>query len=95
MFNIAQVIATLVTEYRERHGVTAEEINEGQCEDFAKDLKRQVGGEIQDNEMLNRAELDWYHAFLFLDGRYYDSETPNGVEDWRQLPCCQRCGPLI
>jgi hypothetical protein len=84
---IADTILQLVVEY----GGDAAEINEGDCWEFAEDLQRRVGGEVQDNETLTGEETDWYHAFLFLDGRYYDSEVPEGVEDWRQLPCCQRC----
>ncbi|KKN19841.1 hypothetical protein LCGC14_0941670 [marine sediment metagenome] len=26
------------------------------------------------------------HAFVKIDGLYYDSETPDGVESWQKLP---------
>jgi|SRR3990167_892121 len=30
---------------------------------------------------------DRHHAFIKIDGKYYDSECVQGTEDWRDLPC--------
>jgi hypothetical protein len=88
MLNITDAIIELVRAY----GYSAEEINDGQCWDFAEDLQKLFPeGEVQDNRTLTGRDEGWDHAFFRLDGRYYDSETPNGVDDWMQLPCCQRC----
>ena len=37
------------------------------------------------------------HAFVRYRGKFYDSETLNGVKDWRDLPACSGCpcGPCI
>jgi hypothetical protein len=32
---------------------------------------------------------DW-HAFVKHNGKFYDSEVPNGIEDWKLLPTCAR-----
>lgn len=29
-----------------------------------------------------------HHAFVKYKGKYYDSECPEGEEDWRELPAC-------
>lgn len=86
---------------------TREEINSGQCMDFAVDLKdmgfgtyiwgqelprKGWGPEITD-EIWNHW---WYrhhrygHCFTIYKGRYYDSESPDGVEWPEQLQCFQR-----
>jgi hypothetical protein len=28
-----------------------------------------------------------YHAFIKIHDKFYDSQRPNGIIDWRQLPC--------
>lgn len=68
---------------------SAVEINEGDCEIFATCLSYFFpDGEVTNNERLTGKTQRWYHAFLYLDGRYYDSESPNGEVDWMNLPCC-------
>lgn len=54
------------------------EINYGQCFQWAY-LARQLysGIELWDLK---------YHAFVKYKGKFYDSETPNGIKDWRKLP---------
>ena len=76
---------------------TSEEINEGECFEFAKLFVDSFGGVICDGlqEMMSE-EFDGYetqpinppvyHCCVELDGRFYDSETPYGVNDWTLLP---------
>ncbi|MDQ2077449.1 hypothetical protein [Marinimicrobium sp. ABcell2] len=33
------------------------------------------------------------HTAIFIDGLFYDSEAPNGVPCFEQLPLCQRAFP--
>ena len=74
-------IAGVRESYRIAFGSRPEDINDGNCEGFAIDVKRMVpfvevwGGD---------------HYALGLDGRWYDAEDPVGVDDWRRLRCFQR-----
>lgn len=58
------------------------EINEGWCMRWAYTAYCLYGG------TLCAAGKD-YHAFLKLDGKYYDSECLQGTSDWRNLNCLQ------
>jgi len=33
---------------------------------------------------------DYAHCFVCYNGRYYDAECPEGVDDWEELPYFQR-----
>jgi len=33
--------------------------------------------------------FDWSHKFICYKGRYYDSQSPEGVDNWRELSCFQ------
>lgn len=68
---------------------TAEEINNGNCADWATvvwERLRDIGvfAAIEDDESL--AGHDYSHTFIYYDGRYYDAECIEGVVDWIQLP---------
>jgi len=75
------------------------QINQGQCEEFAAIVSIRYQEEIDewgdqpilwwDNDKLgvDFESSPWpAHAFLEFQGRYYDSECPEGVDDWQQLP---------
>lgn len=68
---------------------TPKEINTGLCADFASALWEQdrtlniTSDEDQDG-------LEYTHTFIEHQGRFYDAETPDGVDDWRQLPIYAR-----
>jgi len=72
---------------------TAWDINNGMCEDWAQEAVRRVGGEEADLASL-RYEMfglpdgifeDVAHIVLLLDGRFYDAQDIEGVDDPRQL----------
>lgn len=71
------------------------EINTGWCEHFALLVAYLIGDEAQvwwDTELDKEFSYDdfWggggHHAFVYYRGRYYDSECPEGIDDWRNLP---------
>lgn len=67
-------------------------INSGLCFAFARQLRdhlREYGirGEVHNSDILAPADETLPgHAFFTFDGRHYDAEAPEGVEDWRALP---------
>lgn len=57
------------------------DINDGNCFRWAYIAQSLYGGQIY--SFIN----DWLmHVFIKIDGKFYDAERPQGVEDWRQLP---------
>lgn len=57
-------------------------INEGQCMFWSYiAYKLYSGVELWSNED---------HAFVKYNGKFYDSETPKGVDRWQELPCNSR-----
>lgn len=111
-------------------GLSPEEINDGNCEEFAVEVIRKMGGENPDlheiwvenflvdggDYRINGKEpaFDWplleahwktpkpenhevfdrvggcNHCFILHQGRFYDSETPDGVDSFFELPFYQR-----
>lgn len=74
------------------------EINNGECEDFAyavqeviPEVKVYWGDELIDNfDFFTKAHEPEYHAFMYYNGKYYDSEEPFGVDNPAHLPCFRR-----
>lgn len=63
-----------------------QDINWGWCVDWAQVVADNVDGA----EMVEYDDIgatDMLHTFIRYRGRYYDSETPQGVRFMRQLPC--------
>ena len=99
-YDITTIIVELLGEYTE----DPQTINNGLCADFAYNLEQITDGEAFWGDEIcimlwsSRAILskDWFthfapgHCFLKLDGRYYDSECPEGVEFPDDLPYYQR-----
>lgn len=95
---IREVILARVEAWIE-NGFTAETINEGSCDDFAAEIADRVPGAVAiwDFEQSGdtKTEFHYMHCFVRYQGRFYDSETPSGVDDWLNLPTFQRhieCG---
>lgn len=67
------------------------EINFGRCFRFSELMFHILGGELVSvTIMVPDEEYGWprqhaSHAFIKIDGRYYDSESFNGVECWEEL----------
>jgi hypothetical protein len=87
--------------YRNQHGQTPREINGGNCESFAEDLLTKFPkGDTYWGEdfpklfrpyMSKRQVEDTAHCFFFIEGKYFDSECPEGVINPALLPYYQRC----
>lgn len=86
------IIVALVEVYERLYDQSAYEINCGNCEEFAADVIALYGqGELVWHDNMpdcTPEESDWWaHCFVMVDGRFYDSQTPDGVDHWRELPC--------
>jgi hypothetical protein len=72
---------------------TAWDINNGDCEEWAEEASRRLGGDPVDlaalkYEMFGLPEgifEDVAHVVLLLRGKFYDAQDPQGVSDPRQL----------
>lgn len=67
-------------------------INLGECQRFAETIQEHVpDADLIDNiEFASRTQGIGSHVFLRCDGRFYDSEAPDGVTDFRDLPFFER-----
>lgn len=99
--NITQIIETLVELYAALYNVDAYHINCGLCEDFAHDVIDLLGGAVYKGPKKKRLFAAWgdelidqekedsdkyaYHCIVCYHGRYYDSEHPQGVDDFRDI----------
>jgi len=61
------------------------ECNNGFCDIFAKNLSKYLpGSKIMSTEDPRNNTLG--HVWVEYEGKYFDAETPNGVNSWKQLP---------
>lgn len=78
----------------EECGFTAESINDGECDTFAREIADIVPGAVAiwDFEQSGKTddEFHYMHCFVRYQGRFYDSETPSGVDHWMNLPIFQK-----
>jgi hypothetical protein len=92
--DISKVIHKLVTGYFLLYRVDESEINKGMCEDFANDLvsifQLAWGYDLDLHWGEDLLDCDWdsitsnyAHCFVEFEGKYYDSEMPNGTKDWK------------
>jgi hypothetical protein len=91
-----QYITDAFLKYHRRSLSQAWEINTGKCFRWATICHKLNGGKLFSVTMM----IDWFgegeycedcsHAFVMIDGLYYDSESVSGVRDWRQLKYFQR-----
>lgn len=81
---IGDVILSAVEIWERLYGLDSEDINHGCCDDFAGDISRTVEGAepVWDDELGGQGD----HCLIVYRGRFYDSETPDGVDDFRELP---------
>jgi hypothetical protein len=82
---IEEIIPQLIVMYTRENGFTAESINDGYCFFFSGDLKTLFPEGEECNNWHESHVNDYNHVFFKLNGKYYDSETPNGVEDYHNL----------
>jgi hypothetical protein len=65
------------------------QINTGGCADIATILweRHRELNVVSDEDMGGR---EYTHTFIEHQGRYYDAEAPDGVDDWHDLPIFAR-----
>lgn len=88
--SIDGVIENLCELYAALYGVTPYKINCGMCEDFANDVQDLVpGAEGFWGDELTEPYEDFYqygyHHIIRYNGKYYDSQHPQGVDDFRNI----------
>lgn len=67
------------------------QINTGECRDFASYIESQIeDAEMVDSTDMGELEGHVSHYWVEHDGKFYDPEVPEGVEDWRELPFFRR-----
>jgi hypothetical protein len=59
------------------------EINEGFCDAFSEAISEIYGGVIEGSD-------DVAHSYVQLNGKYYDAEALNGVNEPEELPYFKR-----
>jgi hypothetical protein len=91
---IEGLIKELTKEYA-KDGYTVSSINHGMCEEFAEEICRRLSGaeafwgdelateqDAEDEALMDELR---YHKVVKFEGRYYDSEHPEGVDDFRTM----------
>lgn len=86
--SLTEAILVMRARYKSRYSIKPRLINQGRCEQFAEDVleylfKKGNSGNI---EMEDNAYDDYNHCWLEYEGRYYDAETPTGVDYLDNLP---------
>jgi hypothetical protein len=61
------------------------DINCGWCENWATAASDKYGGEPEWLDQIDPLFSSLNHCILIKDGRYYDSQHPDGVDDLNQL----------
>lgn len=88
--DIGHLIRELVAEWCGEDGNTPEDINNGSCDAFARTVERDFPGAraAWDYQLDRTKDSGFYccHMLVEYEGRYYDAERPDGVEDWKDLP---------
>lgn len=89
---ITAIIERMAEGYNDLYGVDSEEINSGLCDDFAADVCAVVKGATHkwDDELRDDGWEDGSHNIIIFEGRFYDAECSEGVDNWRELPYFER-----
>jgi hypothetical protein len=85
---ISEVVKAVTQLYVDLYGLAdPAEINRGMCEDFAEDVCSLVPGAEAwwADELGRKRGWDGSHKLIKYQGRYYDSECPEGNRRWRAL----------
>lgn len=78
---IETTLHAFIHEHDDRHVHDGVEINNGYCRWFANDTLDYLG---HPDDVI-RHDAFWFHTWLELDGRHYDAEHPEGVDDPHNL----------
>ena len=88
---LSDIIHKITEEFMERHlGDTPQEINSGNCDHFADVVQRLA----KKQGILTSWAEGYGHFWIFYNGKHYDAEAPEGVENWHLLPFYIRNKPL-
>lgn len=101
---ISKVIRNVLAEWK-KEGFTPAGINESFCEDFAENVTYvfdegvkitwgmdEVDRYLGPIDLDAKAEVSLGHCFLLYKGKFFDSERPDGVGEFLDLPFFQRSG---
>lgn len=102
--NVPKLVNELIDTYLTNGFTDVKSINNGSCEDFAEELAERINAicipcwegyaEAKwEYEYDNR--LDSIHCFVEFNGMFYDSETPQGVHNFLELPIYSRISPFL
>ncbi len=96
------MITEIINELVSIWGKSPHDINCGECVEFAQSVIEEMGGESEDLYNLCNLNFDpkWLtelpgHAWILYKGRHYDSESPNGVDDWRELSIFEKFKGIV
>lgn len=85
--SISAIILQLVKEF----GGNPCDVNAGDCDLFAEEVRARIPDAILHETADDSDESQWpYHVFIEYQGRFYDSEAPNGVAKPTDLPIFRR-----
>lgn len=90
---ITEAITELAKIFLEVYATDAYDINRGMCENFAESIEELVPGAVAawGDTLLGEDYVDddfdryGYHCVIVYEGRYYDSQHPQGVDDFRDI----------
>lgn len=99
---VSDAVYATLADWFEETDPSPRNINSGECMVFANEVALQYPGDLiikttNDPDVLGPTEnpeydQEPYHAWVFDGQNHYDSETPEGVSSWRDLPFFQRAG---
>jgi len=69
---------------------TPELCNDGFCDIFAEKFKEEYPGAELWQTSVSTSPWGFGHSWVKYKDKFYDAETPIGVEDWRDLPYIQK-----
>jgi len=87
--NEAVDVTAIISDLFSNSECSATEINRGQCEDFMIDLMQRLPDGAIETTVPFDSGLPG-HYWVEYQGKHYDSEAPEGVKDWKDLPIFRR-----
>lgn len=68
---------------------TGKVCNSGFCDIYASKLSKLLPGSVQWDTEEQGPSGTLGHVWVEFKGKFYDAETPDGVDDWKDLPWMQ------